>query len=72
MADAWIKDCPLCGSSKIDINSLVLDVLPNKMKKIQAYCYCRNCGYKGPKAIGLYDDKEDKKQAINMWNKNKI
>ena len=71
-----VKECPFCGETKI-LYSV------SKANAIDAYygqCYCDNCKAYGPrvrwvetsrgyKRYSAEQNKEHKKEAINLWNK---
>lgn len=74
-----VKECPFCGGTKI-LYSV------SKANAIDAYygqCYCDNCKAYGPrvrwvetsrgsKRYSAEQNKEHKKEAVNLWNKREV
>ncbi len=61
--------CTRCGSKLIDCKTNVIQIYDYGAYKIEAYCYCDNCGFRGPSITNIFKDQDEAVgKAFSLWN----
>ena len=61
--------CKKCGSKLIDCKTNIIQIYDFGGYKIEAYCYCHKCGFKGPEIVKRFKDRDEATgKAFLLWN----
>ena len=61
--------CAKCGCKLIEFKCKTVQMYDSGRFKMEAYCYCHNCGFKGPVVTERFKNKEEAAdKAFLLWN----
>ena len=64
-----IRPCKSCGGKVIEFHKTIVQMYDSGRDKMEVYCFCNRCGYKGPTSTDRFRDLDEARdRAFVLWN----